>query len=363
MLCVRQITMNGRLLTAFFSLGILILQVGLHAQDNAEPRHSCFQLHPDREIPISLSQNRIGPDRYQCNFTFRKEWAGKQVFAKIPGTEFPYILRINSFSFGSDPGSGETAEFNITPFLTNDDNSMELELEHPDPEAVINIYPLCGDGSLLIREGIHIRDLVITSYFESGTTESLIRFHLYFKSYLTGKNNSRDIRLHVSDPGGNQVINVSTKLISPPSFGQETEMIIDETVEKPMLWSPANPQLYRLEVNMSEEEGGDSEIITTNFGIRIAVMTDSVLVMNGDTLHPVIAGEDLSNSLPRLNETEILKLAEERLFNAVITSGPLPCNLVKLFDRTGLLVIRKREPEGSAVIQPTINSPSVVWTD
>jgi hypothetical protein len=244
---------------------------------------------------------------------------------------------------------------------------MELELDLPEAEAEaeaeINICPLCGEGSLLIREGVHVRDLVITSYLDYETSEILIRFHLFLKSYLAGKNDSRDIRLHVTDPGGNQVINVSRKLASPPSFGQVTEMIIDETVEKPMLWSPAIPQLYTLEVNMSEEEGGDSEFITTTFGIRTAMMTDSALVMNGDTLHPVIAGEDLSQSLPYLDETEILKLAEERLFDAVITSRPLPCDLVKLFDRTGLLLIRKRDPEDSAGIQPTLISPSVVWTD
>jgi len=369
--CVKQVNMNGRLSPGLLTLGFLLLQGSLNAQDNQEPGHACFRLQQDREIPIPLMQNRVGPGKYSFPFSCEEEWSGKQVFIKIPAIGIPYKISINRFNFGSDPGSGRAAEFNITPFLRQENNSIELELDLPNAdadaevnvEAEISLCPLCGDGTLLIREGIHIRDLRITSYRETGTDEILIRFHLFIKSYLEEKISGLNIHLQVTDPPGNRVISADRKLAFVPSFGQETELIIDKRIKDAMLWSPANPHLYSLELSQTEKEGKVTENITTTFGIRTAVITDSAAVINGDTLQLHMAGRGLATTIPGLSETGIRKLVEDTIFNAVIAPEPWPCDLIELFDELGVLVIRKRDTAESAGNRPTLNSPSVVWTD
>ncbi|MCK4747904.1 MAG: hypothetical protein KAT15_12730 [Bacteroidales bacterium] len=346
----------------FTLLAILcfLMPSGIQAQDNQEPPHACFHLDQEREIPIPLLQKKMETNRFIHDFSTGEEWAGKQVFVKIPGMRFPYKVRINGFVFGSDPGTGLPAEFNITPLLKEETNAIELEPDLTGPEADPAPCVQCKGVTLVIRDNIHVRDLVVSSYQGYGTTETLVRFHLFIKSYLTEKNRGRNIRLLVTDPEGNPVISETQALGAPLTFGQETEMIMDNLLTEPIPWSPLHPRLYRLEIQLSETGKKEFESLTTAFGFRTAVVADSVIMVNGDTLHPVFALPDLASSLSSLTETEIVNLIEDKVFNAIRTNEPLPCNLVNLFDRSGVLVIREKENPGIRADRSHVNSPSII---
>ena len=93
-----------------------------------------------------------------------------------------------------------------TPFLKEKTNNIELEPDLTDPDADPAPFVQCGSAALVIRDNIHVRDLVVSSYQDPESTEALVRFHLFLKSYLTEKSMGRSIKLQVTDPEGNPVI-------------------------------------------------------------------------------------------------------------------------------------------------------------
>jgi len=276
---------------------------------------------------------------------------------------YPYRVRINDFAFGSDPGTGLPAEFNITPFLNDENNTIDLEpgLSDPDSEPEPSVQD-CS-ATLIIRDNIHVRDLVVSSYRDPESTEALVRFHLFLKSYLTEKSMGRSIRLLVEDPEGNAVINETQALGTPLSFGQETEMIMDHLLENPVHWSPLLPNLYQLEIQVSEPGKKAFETISTHFGFRTVIATDSLILVNGDTLNPVFGPPGIAEVLSGLTKAEIEQHITEQGFNAIRTGEPLPCNLVHLFDRKGLLVIRRAGKQEDPSHRLHINSPSIIRAD
>ncbi|MFH0756273.1 MAG: hypothetical protein V2B15_03190 [Bacteroidota bacterium] len=332
----------------------------LRAQDNQEPSHACFRLNQDRVIPVAWMKCTTDSTIYMSDFLTGETWEGKQVFVRIPGTGTSYTLKINEFPFGSDPGSGQACEYNITPFLREQGNRIALEPVPGQTWAGTFSCPLCGEAVLVIRDGIHIRDLAISSHMEQGDRHALTRIHLFVKSYLPGKNNIPQLNLKVTDPAGKSIFSGSLEQNALLSFGQETELNLDITIEEPMLWSPGHPQLYQMELAQLTRGSRGRETIYTHFGIRNAVVADTLMVFNGDSLCLNLAGDDLLASLIKLPEEEIRNLIRKNAFNAIQYNGPLPCSLLTLFDQEGAVFLIPEKPQHPASIHSHVNSPSVV---
>ena len=360
MLCVKRIPMELRFLFFLSFLLGLLCPFSMGAQDNQEPPHACFQLGDERVIPFQATIVDTSGGILCYEFPYREVWKGKQVFARIPGFEFSYTFRINRFVFGSDPGSRAVSEYNITPFLDTGSNRIELVLNPGTGVPVPDPCPLCEKGSLVVRDAMHVRDLVISTYSGTVDYETLVRYHLFIKSYLIERNQGRKLEVRVLDPGGNQVFMEGRMLDFPLSFGQETEIIIDHILENPVLWSPSDPGLYSLEVTISDQTEG-SETIRSPFGIRTAVRTDSLLVINGDSISLSVAEGELTDSLLYSTEADIISLLKGGGFNAIETDLPLPHRLVDLFDRQGIILVRKRKRVIPRADRPHINAPSIIW--
>ncbi len=352
--------MKPRLSPPILPILLLCALFQLKAQDNQEPSHACFRLNPERVIPITWMKCTTDSIIYIGDFLTGETWVGKQVFVRIPGTSTSYTLKINEFTFGSDPGSGQVAEYNITPFLREQGNRIALEPDPGETWAGPFNCPLCGEAVLIIRDGIHIRDLTISSYMEPGDHIAFTRIHLYMKSYLPGKNNIRQLNLRLTDPAGNEIASKSIEQSARLSFGQETELDLDITIEEPMLWSPGHPQLYTMELDQLAQGSQGQETISAYFGIRNAFVADSLMVFNGDTLCLNLAGEDLVASLTMLTEEEIRKLIRKNTFNAILYDGSLPCSLLTLFDQEGAVFLTPKAEQLPAAGHSQVNSPSVV---
>ena len=190
MFCVSATIMSKKLHTTLILGMLFCLPPTLRAQENKEAEHACYRLNEER---ISQLEMKIQGDgsKYGSQFKYRKEWSDKQVFVRIPAMNTPYSLFINSFRFGSDPGSGIPSEYNITPFLNSQSNFLEL---HSD-SVLENNETAAFDASLLIRNAVHIQNLLISSHEGKKENESLIRFHLYRKVTRRERSRSTAYRL------------------------------------------------------------------------------------------------------------------------------------------------------------------------
>lgn len=318
---------------------VFCLRAGLLAQENKEPEHACFQVDKKRVLPIEMKVDERDSMSLSGSFSFRTAWSGKQIFLFLPGTQLAYSIRINGFRFGSDPGSGKPSEYNITPFLKGGANILKIEgaaeLEVLDSPSSLGV-------ALLVREPIHIRDLLITTHpGEDG--DLLVRFHLYLKSYLQKKNAGRSILLEAEDPDGESIFLENRELNAPLSYGQETEMIIDVPLKNPRYWFPGNPSLYKLRVSVDEGGEGLKETLSTLFHISNGQVLDSLFIQNGDSLHLVYCPEDLAKIFHKLTESERTFLIEDHDFNVIRLDGPQACELKTFFLKKGILVLEQAE--------------------
>lgn len=325
---------------------------------NKEPSHAYYILGEKSRSPLDLVQISDDPVRYQHSFRFQPRWTGKQVLVRICGINTPFHLKINGFKYGLGDGQGIPMEFNITPFLKQEMNVIELNF---DQTANNHSDDLVDLSTLIIREPVHVRDLEVTSYSRPENPETIVRVHLFIQSFLTGQNRGRTLSVIISDPDGDTISTHEKTIDFPLAFRQEVELTIDQNIDNPRLWSPDNPELYNLQVHMVEKDKTEGELVSATFGIRSATFEDSILVINQDTLAPVIAPKAIIKHINDLSDEEILNRFKEMNSNVVQSNNYLPARVMDLFDRNGIVVLKKQEEHDPEKDRPDINRPSIVW--
>lgn len=156
---------------------------------------------------------------------------------------------------------------------------------------------------------------------------------------------SRDltVRLRVLDPDGRLAKSSEAKQQIPPEG--EAEVQLTPGVDKPQLWSPATPHLYRAELEvLSENRIVDR--VSTDFGIRkVEVDSKRGLRINGEPLK--LKGGCLHHDNGVLGSAAIDRAEERRVelmkangFNAIRCShNPPSTAFLDACDRLGMLVI------------------------
>ncbi len=274
---------------------------------NAEPIHAHYALEDDRTIPITLKKQDSAKAIYHQGFQYQSGWKGKQVMVRLDEITEPFSLKINGFHYGSGNGQRICVEFNITPFLKLELNLLELEFDQAPDRLLENCM-----GTLLVREPVHIRDIQVNSYFQTGSSNILVRVHLYIQSFLTEKNRGRTLTMKISDPDKETIITKKQVLDFPLAFRQEVEFTFDQTIEDPLLWSPDHPYLYTVQLALMENGQKQQDLISTTFGMRNASFTDSILVINHDTIIPKIVDQQLLIHQFMQSDEEVLNLFNER---------------------------------------------------
>jgi len=326
---------------------------------NAEPSHAHFLVGDGRENNIPVYRDETNQLKYYSDFQFQPDWKGKQVFIRLSGMKSPFHFWINSFKFGSGDSEGVPVEFNVTPFLDQEENRLRVDLEPTDVERNHDALQI----SVAVRDAVHVRDFRITNYARPGSSETLVRVHLFVKSYCTEISRDRKVVMTMSDPSGDTIYNVQRELNFPLAFRQEVEVFFDQTIKDPRHWSPLHPELYHLQLQLFGKGSAPGEVVSSNFGIRNMVINDSVLIFSTDTIVPAIAGQSVLNQFTSLTDEEILSLLEEKDYNAVQTNEILPERVMELFDQHGILVLIKKEDRNPSRDRWNMNHPCVVWIE
>jgi len=343
----------------FISILILILLVPhfITAQElNQEAPHAFIHLEQNRFLELQLKPSPSGENVFETSFRYNTEWTDHQVFLNISGITAAFDIYINEFRFGSSKGDRMPVEFNISPLLQPEYNSVKIRFNSGEPDLP---DLSCSEVLLHVRDPLHVRDIQITSYTDEEKNSSLVRAHLWVKSYLTERNRGRTVYLTIITPSGESIGPLSKTLKFPLAFRQEIEMEFEKTIKNAERWSPSSPSLYTAEIEVVESGFTDGEVIRSSFGLGDIMLADSLFIVGGDTLVPVVASSEITDQLCSKSEENILDLFRTGNYNVFRSEQAVSYSLLDLFDREGILLWRQESPNTGKTFRSEINHPCV----
>ena len=294
---------------------------------------SCVQLHGYDKIqyinikyPFPFDPPHVPNDNPTFHYrrTFCMTDLTENYYLNFEGVDSAFYLFINGKKVGYSQISHATSEFDITPFITVGENTIDVivlkwcvssYLEDQDKFRFTGIY---RNVYILKRPKTHITDFKIEPSIENS----------FGKITIT---NLSEIPFDYTSPYGKGTINPT-----------ESAVI---TIENPTLWTPETPRLYDIVLSANGEK------IMQRVGIRTVTIENGIFKINGK--HLKLKGVNKHDTHPKTgatvtfddmkNDLDLMKWAN---VNAVRTSHyPALPEFYDLCDSMGMFVMNEADVE------------------
>lgn len=243
-------------------------------------RRPAYALSPDDGQEGSFSNgadNTVGS--YIKHFDLAPSLRGKQIRVRFEGVERAMYLWLNGHFIGYAEDSFTPSEFDLTPYIQDEDNVMAVEVfKHStaswiEDQDMFRFSGIFRSVNLLAQPSIHVEDMNIKPTVTDNYQDGIFNVELQLQGEKEGTVNVR-----VIDVDGNTLVN-ETHPVSA------TVEVRDQYLENVNLWDNHHPYLYQLLVEVRDKNGDLSELVPYRFGFRrIEINKDHVVLLNGERL-------------------------------------------------------------------------------
>ena len=318
------------------------------------------------------NRNQVGS--YRRNFTIPANWKDRETFIAFEGVDSAFYLWVNGKKVGYSQDSRTTANFRLTPYLQDGENTLAVEvyqhcdgsyLEDQDMWRLSGIFRdvfLWSDSKTVQLRDFEIR-ASLADDFQTGTLHASFQVR-----NLTNRKEEIPtvVRLEVRDPETNKPLfdPQETKIkVKAITFNKEKKkwngpetawgrINLDQVPAAIIPWSAEVPQLYPYLITFSKADGTVLGHYAGKLGFkRQEVKNGQFLINNKSVLfkgvnrhdHDPLTGHYVTEESMR---TDILAMKELNM-NAVRCSHyPNDPRFYELCDELGLYVIDEANIEG-----------------
>lgn len=282
---------------------------------------------------------------YRKHFTVPSTDAGRKLYLDIDGAMSYSTVWLNGHLVGGRPYGYSSYRVDLTPFVkAGADNLVAVRLDNPEESS--RWYPgggLYRNVWLVTSPAVHVAHWGVTVTNQTVTKESAsVRLQVQVEN---STNLPQEVTATTDIYRGRKKVATSTTESGSASANGYGQLELKATIDKPQLWSPTKPNLYRA-VTTVRQGSKVIDVAETPFGVRSIEFNSKVgFLLNGKKTF--LKGVCLHHDLGAIGAAFNMRAAERQLqtmqamgFNALRTSHNPPApEMLDLCDRMGILVM------------------------
>ncbi|NPA37051.1 MAG: DUF4981 domain-containing protein [Chlorobi bacterium] len=292
------------------------------------------------EIPHDW--NPVGS--YRTTFTIPEKWNGRDIIIHFGAVKSAFYIWINGEKVGYSQGSKLPAEFDITKYVRNGENTLALEVYRWSDGS----YLECQDFWRLsgIERDVYLyaapKTRIFDFFFKPGLDENYKDANFSLDVDLKTSEKASKVNLEVKILDNKNVLYSSSKSVD---LKETTGTLFTGTIKEPKKWSAEDPNLYTLVINLKNKKGHTIESTSTKIGFRKIEIIGGQILINGQPVlfkgvdrheHDEMTGHVVSEE----SMLQDIKLMKEHNINAVRTSHyPNDSKWYELCDEYGIYLI------------------------
>ena len=293
---------------------------------------------------VPYEENEVGS--YRRTFTLPADWRDRRIVICCEGVISFYYIWVNGHQLGYNQGSKTPAEWDITDYVKEGENTVALEVYRWSAGAYLecqDMWRLSGierDVYLYSTPRRFISDYKVTSSLDKQTyKEGLFALEATVEGAATG---TSTLEYTLEDPSGKTVLK---KEIPVKSRGLSNFVTFDgQTLPDVKRWSAEHPNLYSLTLALKNDAGQVTHLTGCNVGFRTSEIKDGRFCINGVPVLVKGANRHEHSQLGRTVSRELMeqdiRLMKQHNLNTVRNSHyPTHPYWYQLCDRYGLYVI------------------------
>ncbi|MEL0455916.1 glycoside hydrolase family 2 TIM barrel-domain containing protein [Flavobacteriaceae bacterium SZ-1-7] len=301
-------------------------------------------VYPFPKNPPFIDGNYNPVGSYRRTFTVPTDWDGSEVFLNFGSISGYARVFLNGNEVGMTKASKTAAEFNITPFLKNDENLLAVQVfrwhdgSYLEDQDFWRLSGLERDVYLQVAPKKTIWDFFATASLDDTYTNGVFNVNVDLRKF-EGKSPKKQVAsIKLFDENGNVVYSEEKKIKS-----SDAKINFASTVNNVSKWSAETPNLYRLVLTLSDKKG--TQVVSKKIGFRKVEIKDSQLMVNGQPL--MVNGVNLhehhgtkGHTPDRETMLEDIKIMKQNNINGIRMSHyPHDPYLYTLCDELGMYVV------------------------
>lgn len=224
---------------------------------------------------------------YRTGFRLPAEWDGKEIFLVFEGVDSAFYLWVNGERAGYSQGSRNPAEFDITPFLRQGENSLAIQVMQWCDGTYIedqDMWWLSGifrDVYLVAAPKLHIRDFTVETRLDGNYEHAFLKLGVCVHNYGERARSGWHVEASLYDVEGSGVKAVLEA--AGAELAEDGEVCLDlaAMIDRPAKWSAECPYLYTLVLALADHEGHVLEYESARVGFRQVEIKAGGLLING----------------------------------------------------------------------------------
>ncbi|MGB9764098.1 MAG: glycoside hydrolase family 2 TIM barrel-domain containing protein [Candidatus Saccharicenans sp.] len=300
--------------------------------------NSDYEFAPQNPQPPHIPHDNNPVGSYRLKFTVPDSWRGMDVFIHFGGVKSAFYIWVNGQKVGYSEDSKTPAEFKITPYLKPGENLVALEVYRWSDGSYLecqDMWRLSGierDVYLYAAPSVRIRDFFARTPLDNEYKNGLLNLDVEIFNDLMANASPRSrqnelsaytIRAGLLDDDGRLIFQEEKTFTLKP----QTKKLINfqGEIENPRPWTAETPNLYRLTLELIDENNQPLEAITTKIGFRSVEIKNAQLLINGKAVY--FKGVDRHETDPWTGQVvskesmlRDIKLMKQNNINAVRTS-------------------------------------------
>jgi len=294
---------------------------------------------------------------YQKQIFFSKEKKDLIHYLHFKGVNQEADVFVNGQFVGNHKGGYAAFNFNITKFLKFDNyNLIEVKVDNSHND---NIPPLDADFTFyggmyrdvelitLPKQHISLDDFAsdgfYVDYYNVSKEKAGVEVTVLVDNFEDLKS-SNVLNLTISDADG-KTIQTETRKLKIDANATEHIKIKFPEISNPKLWSPEHPNLYTLNIALTDSNGNNLDEKLSNIAFRwVSVDPDKGVILNGEPYKMIGVNrhqdyQGYGNAVPMQLQKKDIHLIKDMGANVIrFAHYPHSQELYKLCDELGLLV-------------------------
>ncbi|MGB3619026.1 MAG: sugar-binding domain-containing protein, partial [Catalinimonas sp.] len=307
--------------------------------------------HPFEVDPPRVPTDRNPTGLYRRRFTVPEAWEDHLVFLRFEGVQSAFYVWVNGARVGYSQGSMLPAEFNVTSYLKEGENTLAVQVirwsdgSYLEDQDFWRLSGIFRDVVLRAQPKLHLDDFYVVTDLDADYRDATLRLRVDLRN--GGEKRAREPRLRVTlEDDRGRALRVD-ELAGPKRVGAGAIVTLahEIAVENPRKWTAETPALYRITLELLDRDGRVQEATTQRVGFREVEIRAAQVLLNG---RPILfkgvnrhefepqTGRVVSEATMRRD----LELMKQHNINAVRTSHyPNVSRWYELCDELGMYVL------------------------
>jgi beta-galactosidase len=303
---------------------------------------------PRNQPYIPHEYNPVGS--YKRYFTIPKKWKNMEVSIHFGGVNSAMYLWVNGNYVGYSEDSKTPAEFSITGYLKEGQNSVAVQVyrwcdgSYLEDQDFFRLSGIERDVYLYATPKVSINDFFVKAGLNDQYTGGTLDLNVKCRNLSEKSIDDYHLIVNLYDSKTNQKIFSGSEKLNIPQ-GAETNLDITSSITDVKQWSAEYPNLYILTLQLTNKSNKLIQATGCRIGFRSVEIRNGQLLVNGKAIlfkgvnrheHDPVTGHVISEESMKKD----IQLMKQFNINAVRTCHyPNDPNWYKLCDKYGIYLI------------------------